>query len=85
MKDKEVSATSIALRVQLQDRILKKIDVIRENVTLSKGSDQDGYLQMLLMVDEDLDDVLLNWEYNSIDPRFSKFSEDDLDDLDDDY
>jgi hypothetical protein len=35
------------------------------------------------MVDEDLDDVLLNWEYDSINPNLS-FNDDDLED-DDDY
>jgi hypothetical protein len=37
---------------------------------------------MLIMIDDDLEDVLLNWDYDSIDPRLSNM--DDLDD-DDDY
>ena len=33
--------------------------------------DSFAYFQMLIMVDEDLDDVLLNWEYDSINPNLS--------------
>ena len=39
---------------------------------------------MLIMIDEDLDDVLLNWEYDSINPNLS-FNGDDDDLEDDDY
>lgn len=83
MKEKDISARQAALNTALRDNILKKIDTIRENVVFAKGSDKSSYFQMLIMVDEDLDDVLLNWEYDSINPNLS-FNGDDDDDLEDD-
>ena len=83
MKEKDISARQAALNTALRDNILKKIDVIRENIAFDKGSDKPSYFQMLIMVDEDLDDVLLNWEYDSINPRLSFLDSDDLDDEDD--
>lgn len=82
MRDKEISAATLALHNELKKSIIKKVELIKENITLEKGSDKDSYLQMLIMIDEDLDDVLLNWEYSSINPKLS-FS-DDLDDFDED-
>ena len=84
MKEKDISARQTALNTALRDNILKKIDAIRENIVFDKGSDKSSYFQMLMMVDEDLDDVLLNWEYDSINPRLSFLDSDDLDDEDDD-
>ena len=84
MKEKDISARQSALNNALRDNILKKIDAIRENIVFDKGSDKSSYFQMLMMVDEDLDDVLLNWEYDSINPRLSFLDSDDLDDEDDD-
>jgi hypothetical protein len=84
MKEKDISARQAALNSALRDAILKKIDVIRENIVFDKGSDKSSYFQMLIMVDEDLDDVLLNWEYDSINPSLSFLDSDDLDDEDDD-
>lgn len=83
MKEKDISARQTALNKALRDSILKKIDTIRENVTFEKGSDKSSYFQMLIMIDEDLDDVLLNWEYDSINPRLSFSDSDDSDDEDD--
>ena len=82
MKEKDISATAAALEEELRKSIIKKLDTIRESVTLQKGANQSSYYQMLIMIDDDLDDVLLNWDYDSIDPRLSNMG--DLDD-DDDY
>jgi hypothetical protein len=84
MKEKDISARQAALNTALRDNILKKIDVIRENIVFDKGSDKPSYFQMLIMIDEDLDDVLLNWEYDSINPNLS-FNGDDVLEDDDDY
>jgi hypothetical protein len=85
MKEKEISARQVALNKALQSKIIKKIDEIRENILFEKGSDKSSYFQMLMMIDEDLDDVLLNWEYTSINPSLSfPGSVSDLDELDDD-
>jgi hypothetical protein len=69
MKEKEIAAASIALQEELKEQILKKIDAVRLNIIEGKGSNSDSYVQMLMMIDEDLDDVLLNWEYDSISSR----------------
>ena len=84
MKEKDISARQAALNTALRDTILKKIDTLRENIVFGKGSDKQSYFQMLIMIDEDLDDVLLNWEYDSINPNLS-FNGDDDDLEDDDY
>ena len=82
MKEKEINAAAFALEEELRRSILKKLEVIKESVSLQKGSNNSSYYQMLIMIDDDLDDVLLNWEYDSIDPKLS-FNEDEEDD--DDY
>jgi hypothetical protein len=81
MKEKDISARQVALNIALRDSILKKIDIIREKIVFEQGFDKSSYFQMLIMIDEDLDDVLLNWEYDSISTRPA--SQDDLDDEDD--
>jgi hypothetical protein len=83
MNEKDISARQAALNTALRDTILKKIDSLRENIVFGKGSDDSSYFQMLIMIDEELDDVLLNWEYESISSRPP--SQVDLDDEDDDY
>ena len=83
MKEKDISARQAALNVALRDNILKKIDTIRENIVFEKGSDKPSYFQMLIMVAEDLDDVLLNWEYEQLSSLSLPLDElDDEDDFD---
>lgn len=84
MKEKEINAAAFALEEELRKSILKKLEVIKESISLQKGSNSSSYYQMLIMIDDDLDDVLLNWEYDSIDPNFN-LDDSDLDDDDDDY
>ena len=81
MKEKDISARQAALNKALIESITEKIDIIRENIIFEKGSDKSSYFQMLMMIDEDLDDVLLNWEYDSI--RVTPVSQDDFEE--DDY
>ena len=66
-----------AVKEELKKSILKKIDVIKERIVLSRGSQQSDYLQILLMVDDELDDVLLNWESESL--SAISFEDDDED------
>lgn len=83
MKEKEIIAAATALEGEVRKSILHKLDQLKEFITLRKGSSDSSYYQMLMMVDDDLDDVLLNWEYEQIDPNFN-LDDSDLDD-DDDY
>lgn len=67
---------SEAIKEELKSSIIKKADAIKERILLGRGSQQSDYLQILLMVDDELDDVLLNWESESL----SAVSFDDDDD-----
>ena len=84
MKEKDIAAAALALKNELTSSIIKKLDQIRENIVLEKGSDNPAYYQLLINVDEELGDVILNWEYSPINPRLSFPDLDVLDD-DDDY
>ncbi len=80
MKEKEISARQIALKKALEESILTKIEKIKENIIVGKGAEKSSYFQMLVLIDEELDDVLLNWEYDSLSSR--PLFQDDLDDDD---
>ena len=55
-----------AIVEELRSSIIKKADAIKERIQLNRGVQQSDYLQILLMVDDELDDVLLNWESESL-------------------
>jgi len=50
------------LKKELKKSALSILDKIKENIITEKGSNADEYFQMLMMVNDDLDDILLNWE-----------------------
>lgn len=54
------------IKEELRSSILKKIDALREKIVMCSGSQQSDYLQVLIMVNDELDDVLLNWESESL-------------------
>ena len=84
MNKDEIAKYQAALINELTTSILKKVAEIKEKVDLGTGSTRSDYLQILTMVDDDLDDVLLNWETQAYTSRLY-MSEDDLidDSLDD--
>lgn len=82
MKEKEISAAAHALQEELKERILKKISSIERKILEGERSADVAYIQLLMMVDEDLDDVLLNWEYDSISSRRIGSYSDDFDEDD---
>ena len=67
----------------LQKDILIKLDSIRDKV-LSKNKSLDESLQILISVDEELMDVILNWEDSAIPEMLKIRSINDLEDEDDD-
>jgi hypothetical protein len=87
MNKAEISKLQTALVSELNESILKKIKEIEEKIILGTGSNRGDYLQVLTMVDDDLDDVLLNWEtqaytsrlFMSEDEMLDNFLEDDED------
>jgi hypothetical protein len=87
MNKAEISKLQTALVSELSESILKKVKEIEEKIILGTGSNRGDYLQVLTMVDDDLDDVLLNWEtqaytsrlFMSEDEMLDNFLEDDED------
>lgn len=83
MNRKKVDNYQVALIKELNESILKKVSDIREKITLSTGSTRSDYLQILTMVDDDLDDVLLNWETRAYTSKLFMSEDDISDELDD--
>lgn len=83
MKDLKINHLQTVLYQELSSSILKKIDEIKEKMILQTCSDQHDYLQILAMVDDDLDDVLLNWETSTYTSRLYMSEDDMLSDEDD--
>jgi len=50
------------LKKELKSQVLKQLEEIQRNVSSEKGSDSPEYFQMLMLLSDDLDDILLNWE-----------------------
>jgi hypothetical protein len=57
---------SESIKEKLKASIIQKADAIKDKILLSKGSQDSDYLQILIMVDDELDDVLLNWESEAL-------------------
>ena len=71
---------------ELEKEILGKLKAIEEKVLTSKLDEPLENLQVLLMVNDELDDVLLNWQTSQLGVRqFGDDHFDDLDDQDDDF
>jgi hypothetical protein len=68
---------SESVKEKLKASIIQKADAIKDKILLSKGSQDSDYLQILIMVDDELDDVLLNWESEAI--SAISFGDDDED------
>ena len=68
---------SESIKEKLKASIIQKADAIKDKILLSKGSQDSDYLQILIMVDDELDDVLLNWESEAL--SAISFGDDDED------
>ena len=53
------------VKTELEKDILKKLEEIKDNLLTKGMSDSLSHIEMLAMVNDELSDVLLNW-----DPRF---------------
>lgn len=67
------------VRLKLEKEILKKLESIREKVLTVKSTSEMKDAQLLIIVNDELDDVLMNWQISG---PLSAVSFDDLDDLD---
>ena len=77
----EQLATYLAARKELETLISQKLDAIKTQVFSKKSENSAEDLQILIMVNDELDDVLLNWEVSHLSARPKT---DDFDD-DEDY
>jgi hypothetical protein len=60
---------------ELTKSIQDKLSQITENINLKKGPTGDPYIQLLMAVDDELEDILLNWSESDL----------EIDDLDLDF
>jgi hypothetical protein len=86
MNEKSEMATRVALKKELHSDIIKKLSTIRENILDEKGPAGNAYIQMLININDDCDDLLLNWETSELDLEKYKVpgQEDDEEDYDED-
>ena len=73
-----------ALKKELKDSIYKKLADVKSRIDSEVGPEGSAYLQMLINVNDELDDVLLNWETNAIDLDIYSINRGSKDELDDD-
>ena len=50
------------LKKELKSQVLKQLEAIQKNISSEKNSSSPEYFQMLMLISDDLDDILLNWE-----------------------
>lgn len=55
------------VRRELEKDILKKLEEIKENLLTKTLQDSFSHIEMLAMVNDELSDVLLNWDPRVID------------------
>lgn len=55
------------VRRELEKDILKKLEEIKENLLTKTLQDSLSYIEMLAMINDELSDVLLNWDPRVID------------------
>jgi hypothetical protein len=83
MDNKELE-NAILLRKELEETIIKKLESIKNNVINNKLNIIGSDIQMLMMVSDELDDILLNWNIDSIPVIESNHYFDEDDDEDED-
>lgn len=56
-------ASEIKTQKELESEIIEKLNIIRENILIGKGP-EDPFLKnhILALVNDDLSEVLLNWD-----------------------
>lgn len=78
--EKEQIAKYQAAKKELETLILKKLDAVKEKVLTHNYETLGENIQVLVMVSDELDDVLMNWEVSML----SASTITDEDDLDED-
>lgn len=80
--DKAQLAKYQAAKQELESTIFKKLEAIKDRVANHAYETIGENLQVLVMVSDELDDVLLNWEVSVL-PTGSILDDSDLDEDDD--
>ena len=73
----------VALKKELENSVFEKLKLIEEKILTKTSGSHSKDVQVLIMVNDELDDVLLNWEDSIILP--TGLSSDSFDDEDDDF
>lgn len=73
----------VALKKELENSVFEKLKLIEEKILTKTSGSHSKDVQVLIMVNDELDDVLLNWEDSIILP--TGLSSDPFDDEDDDF
>ena len=68
----------VALKKELENSVFEKLKLIEEKILTKTSGSHSKDVQVLIMVNDELDDVLLNWEDSIILP--TGFSSDSFDD-----
>jgi hypothetical protein len=72
----------VALKKELENSVFEKLKLIEEKILTKTSGSHSKDVQVLIMVNDELDDVLLNWEDSIILP--TSLSSDSFDDDEDD-
>lgn len=72
----------VALKKELETSVFEKLKLIEEKILTKTSGSHSKDVQVLIMVNDELDDVLLNWEDSIILP--TSLSSDSFDDDEDD-
>lgn len=80
MKNKLLE-TKIAMKEELTKQILSKIDKIREKIISEEGSNKSYYIKMLIDINDELEDVLYNWDIDTLYSDKNEFEDDFEEDL----
>jgi hypothetical protein len=70
----------VALKKELENSVFEKLKLIEEKILTKTSGSHSKDVQVLIMVNDELDDVLLNWEDSIILP--TSLSSDSFDDDD---
>jgi len=74
-----------AIRKELEKTALQKVSAIQDKILTHKSEFPVEDIQILTIVNDELDDILLNWELNGIDgmSQVLSMNHDDLEECDD--
>lgn len=78
-KDTKAVSNYLAIKKELEKSIISKLDKIKRQVLTNTKGTMSQDIQILVSVNDELDDILLNWEMGLTDDLedFDNFGDDD--------